>query len=100
MNHKGHLLIFEFYEFAIEQSVLWDPDLDWFNLKRTIHNKGALVVTDQKLSDAVSLFTHEIGLTFQQRKVSPLDGNGLGSWKPARVGRLPRVPYKFIHNLN
>jgi hypothetical protein len=65
MNHKGHLLIFELYEFAIEQSVLWDPNLDWFNLKRTVHNKSALCVADQKLTDAISLFTHEIGLTFQ-----------------------------------
>jgi hypothetical protein len=101
MNHESHLLIFKLYEFAIEQSVLWNPNLDGFNLKRTVHDKSALGGSaDQELTDAVSLFTHKIGLAFQESKVSSLDGNGLGAWKPTGISRLPCVPYKFIHNLN
>jgi hypothetical protein len=78
-------------KFPVEQSVFGDLNFNLFNGKCSIHQKCTLFSARKQVAHAIRLFTDEIGLLVKKGKMSPLYGDGLGSWKASRISFFPGI---------
>jgi hypothetical protein len=101
MHNEKNLPRLGLDELSIEKSALRDLYFYIFNLKCSVHNSGGPVHrAQQKVSDAVRLFTHHIRLAFEEREVSAFYRHWLRTWKAGAVLHSPRILYKFENSFH